>query len=125
MRASSGMSLGRETARVAAPAPVLVERADRLGGLGGKSELERDRRAAVAADLDQLARRLGGARDGDELPRAVDDAVARRDRARRLEREAYARVPVDDLHARLHGLVVRAEQRGHPPGVARAAGVLQ
>jgi len=117
--------LGREAARIATSAPVLVERADRLGRFGGKTELERDRRTAVAANLDQLTRRPWRARDGDQLPRAGDEPVARRDHPRRLEREASARVPVDRLHARLHGLVVRPEQCRHPPGVARAAGVLQ
>jgi hypothetical protein len=104
---------------------VLVQGPDRFGGLGGKSELERDRCAAVAPDLDQLARGLRRARDGDELPRAAEHPATRRDRASRLEGESQARVPIDSLHARLHDVVVGIEQRSHAAGVARAAGILQ
>ena len=103
MRASSGMSLGREPARVAEAAPVLVERADRVGRLGGKAELERDRRAAVAADLDQLARRVRGARDRRRTAARARRATGRGATVRAVStREPHARVPVHQLHARLH-----------------------
>ena len=110
---------------VAAAAPVLVERADGERRLLGKSELERDRRTAVAADPDQLARGVRGARDGDELSHSFAKRAARRDGTRRLDGESEARMPVHALHSRLDRLVVGREQRRHAARVARAAGVLE
>ena len=118
--------LGRETARVAAPAPVLVERADRVGGRGGEAELERDRRAAVAADLDQLARRSGVRAMATNCRARSSDAVARRHRARRLERER-ARGACQST-AFMRGFTAwssAANSAAIRAGVARAAGVLQ
>ena len=110
---------------VAESAPMLVERPHGFDGRRRKAQLARDRRAALAAHGDEVAGHALGAGDRDEVANALEDGLADADVAGGREGEAEAVVPVDDLHPRLHVAVVRAEQRGHAGGVARAAGVLQ
>ena len=125
MRASSGISSPRRPLRLAAAVPVLVERADRLRGLGAEADQQRDLGAAVAARLHQPARHLALVLDRLQPPAAVAQPAVGGDRAQRPHERRQLAGPVDALGRALGELVVGAEQRRHASGVRGAAGVLE
>ena len=71
MRESSGMSVAGESVGIAATVPVLVERANGVGGGVREAESAGDLRAAVAADLNQVTRGVLRPRDAEEVADAV------------------------------------------------------
>ena len=114
-----------QAGRLAAAVPVLVERAHGLGGLGGEAEPRDDRRAAVAARLDdRLA--LGDERaQHRERALGARDAAAGGDVLRGVARDLRGLRPVDELAVRLERDVVGAEELAHARGRRRAADVLE
>ena len=125
IRASSGISSPRRPTRLAAAVPVLVERADRLGGPGREPDQQRDLGAAVAACPHQRARHLALVLDRPEPLGAAAQRCAGGDGADRPHEGRQRARPVDALGGALGDVVVGAEQRGHPGRVRRAARVLE
>jgi hypothetical protein len=117
--------LAAQSARLAAAVPMLVERADRLGGLGVESQHVGDLRSAVAPCLHQRARHLALALDGQQPAGAGAHRAARGDRPQRPHESREPARPVHALRRALRHVIVRAEQGRHPGRVRRATGVLE
>ncbi len=125
MRAASGIASPARPNGLAAPVPVLVERAHGIGGRRRETETRDDRGAAIAARLDdRLA--LGHER-AQHRERALGacDAPAARHVLRGVARDRRRLRPVDELAVRLERDVVGAEQLAHASGGRRAAHVLE
>ena len=117
--------VARHAGRLTAPVPVLVERPDGVGAGIREAEAPDDRRAAVAASLDDrlaLGHQRAQHRERALRPR---DAAARRHVPRRVARDLRGLRPVDELAVRLESDVVGAEQLAHAGGRRRAADVLE
>lgn len=118
--------LAADPLRLAAAVPVLVHVAD-CGGCGRReAEIERDRRAAIATHLKDLALgpRAGQrqARDSREPP---EETLAAADVAEAIG-DLFAEVPpVGQPHRAFDDQFVAAKQLVHAGGIARAAGVLE
>ncbi len=125
MRARNGMLSPLSDVRLACAVPVLVERANGLSRFVREAEHPRDVGAALAACDHDFARAFGSARQhAEQLPDASQPEVSGRDvsgdEAKRLERVR----PVGHLEVGLDAVIVGAEERGKPGGVARAPEVL-
>ena len=110
---------------LAAPVPVLVERADRLGRLVRQADHERDLGPAVAPRPHQRPRHLALVLDGEQAVQPRARRAPGRDRLDRPHERREGPRPVDALGAVLGLVVVGSEQRRHVRGVCRAAGVLE
>lgn len=85
----------------------------------------RDRCAAFAACLDDLARELRRARDQQEVADATDGTAPDAAAPRRVHGQPPAIMPIDQTRASLACLIVAAEARRHSGRVARAASILE
>ena len=111
---------------IAAAVPVLVHRSDGFGGLAREAHRQRDLRAAIAPDPEQLtaaARPLG--REHGELAQAREQAAAPLRVLQRVGHLLGEAPPVAQPHRALHFVIVPAEELVDALRVARAAGVLQ
>ena len=96
---------------VAAAVPVLVHRSDRFGGLAREAHRQRDLRAAIAADPEELtaaARPLGGEHHQLSHPREQRAAPLRV--LQRVGRLLGETPPVAQPHRALHFVIVAAEE---------------
>ena len=126
MRDSSGIACRSQAVGITPAVPVLVHRPDRRGGLARKAHRQRDLRAAIAADAEQLssaARALR--REHDQFAQARDEAAATFRVLQRVGDLLGEAAPVAQPHGVLDLVVVAAEQLVDALRVARTAGVLQ
>ena len=116
--------LAAQPERLPVAVPVLVERPDRVGGLGLEPEQERDLGAAVAARQHQRARDLALVLDRLQPAGAGAQRPLRGDGPQRPHEGGDRARPVRALGRALGLVVVGVEQRGHLGRVRRAARVL-
>ena len=93
--------LSSQPMRLASAVPVLVERADRLGGFDLESEHECDLRATVAPGLHQRPGHLTLRLDRQQPLEAGPERAARRDHPHRPQEGREPSRPVDALEVRL------------------------
>ena len=112
--------------RVALAVPVLVELADRAGGVLVEIDAARDLGAALAAHLLELAQAVATERDhGAQVARAGEQRGLGRDRAPEVAQRLGRAAEVGELVLALDRQLVGAVCRGGGRGVRRAAGVLE
>ena len=108
-----------------AAVPVLVETADRRGGVLREEQHARDLGAPVAPGRHEAACDLALVTERSQHRDAPPQPRPGSRRAQRPQQRGAFAGPVDELRARFGCAVVRREQRRHAVRVRRAAGILE